>query len=249
MAIPALVVLLAINHAGGSAFAALLAALGALGHVELARLARLPARVAAPGAAAVAAGPPLALAGAPALLAAAGAVGVTVAAAAAAGGRGRAAAVTAGGVAWLGGTLAVAMLLRELDHGAAWVILVLAATFVGDTAAQLAGTAYGRHRLAAAISPHKTVEGLLAGVVCGTLACWLIARYADPWIGGLEALGLGFACALAAPAGDLLESAVKRRAGVKDSGRLFGAHGGVLDRIDAAVAAALAGYLVATAVS
>ena len=161
----------------------------------------------------------------------------------------RRAVALAAGVAWIGGCLAHAILLRAEPHGAGLVIAVLLATFVGDTAAQLVGTAYGRRRLAPRISPNKSVEGLAAGIVAGTAATWLAATVFQPWLGAGEALALGLACALAAPAGDLAESAVKRRAGVKDSGRFFGAHGGALDRIDAVMVAAVAGYWVARAVA
>ena len=241
VAVPAVAVLLALNHSGGLAWALPLAALGALGQAELARLAGIGARAAVPGCLAVAAAIVLALydvALAPLAL-------IAVPVAAALGGR-RAALVTAGGLAWLGVCLSHAVLLRELDHGAALVVAVLLATFVGDTAAQLVGSAFGKRRLAPRISPNKTVEGLAAGIVVGTLAC-VVAGSFHEWLSTRDALLLGLACALAAPAGDLLESAVKRRAGVKDSGRLFGAHGGVLDRADAAMLAVLAGYWVTRA--
>ena len=253
MAIPAAAALVAVNHVGGAAFAAPLAILGLLGHVELARMARLPLPAAAPGALAVAAAPLLALDGGGTL-----ALGLAVALVPAAGlaaalappGRRRlAAAVTVGGIVWLGACLGHAVLLRELAHGAGLVIDVLLAVFLGDTAAQLFGTAFGRHRLAPAISPNKTVEGLAAGLVVGTAACVLYGAAFQDWLSSTDALLLGLACAVAAPVGDLLESAIKRRAGVKDSGRLFGAHGGVLDRADAAMAAALVGYYVASAVT
>ncbi len=246
IAVPAAAVLVALNHSGGLAFALPLALLGALGHAELARLAALPLRAALPGCLAVAAvtllaledpgATPLALIALPAS-----------AALAPAGQRGRAAAVTAGGLAWLGVCLAHAVLLRELPHGAGLVVDVLLATFIGDTAAQLVGSAFGRRKLAPSISPNKTVEGLAAGIVVGTMACVAGSLFQD-WLTTADALLLGLACALAAPVGDLLESAIKRRAGVKDSGRAFGAHGGVLDRIDAAIMAALVGYWVAQGV-
>jgi len=152
-------------------------------------------------------------------------------------------------IAWLGTGFAHAVLVRELEHGIALVLAVLLATFLGDTAAQLVGTAFGRRPLAPRVSPAKTVEGVGAGIVVGTGAVVVLALVLDAgWLGPGEALLLGLACALAAPAGDLFESWIKRRAGVKDSGRLFGAHGGVLDRVDAAIAAAVAGHWVALAV-
>ncbi len=207
---------------------------------------------AAPGAVAAAAVTLTALGGGAAMAATlAGAAALAALAAAAAAPRGRrrrAARVPAAGVVWLGGCLGHAVLLRELPHGAALVVAVLLATFLGDTAAQLVGTAIGRRRIAPSISPNKTLEGLLAGIAGGTLAAagFLLAFHGWATPGG--ALALAGACVLAAPAGDLLESAVKRRAGVKDSGTLFGAHGGVLDRADAAILACLVGYHVARAV-
>ena len=241
VAVPAAAVLLALNHSGGLAFALPLALLGALGQAELARLLSVPVRAAVPGCLAVGAAILLALEDA--ALAPLALVAMPVAALL--GGR-RAALATAGGLAWLGLCLAHAVLLRELDHGAGLVVAVLLATFIGDTAAQLVGSAFGRRKLAPRISPNKTVEGLAAGIVVGTAACVVASLFQD-WHSTGDAVVLGLACALAAPAGDLLESAIKRRAGVKDSGRLFGAHGGVLDRADAAMMAAFVGYWVTRA--
>ena len=150
---------------------------------------------------------------------------------------------------WLGTGFGHAIALRELDHGAMLVLAVLLATFLGDTAAQLVGTAFGRRPLAPRLSPSKTQEGIGAGIVVGTLSVVVLALVLDdPWLTLGEAALLGLACSLAAPAGDLFESSLKRRAGVKDSGRLFGAHGGVLDRVDAVIAAAVVGHWVALAV-
>ena len=124
------------------------------------------------------------------------------------------------------------MFLRELDHGDGLLIDVLVGTFLGDSAAYLGGRAYGRRPLAPDISPNKTVEGLVVGLVGGTLAFWAAGLYQD-WLSGWEALVIGFFVALAAPVGDLFESALKRDLDVKDTGKLFGPHGGVLDRLDA----------------
>lgn len=136
------------------------------------------------------------------------------------------------GVAWVGLPLAHAIFLRELDHGDGLLIDVLVGTFVGDTAAYLGGRLYGRRKLAPDISPNKTVEGLVAGIVGGTFAFWFAGLYQD-WFSGLDALAIGFLVALTAPLGDLFESALKRDLEVKDTGRFFGVHGGVLDRLDA----------------
>jgi phosphatidate cytidylyltransferase len=156
----------------------------------------------------------------------------------------RSVAITALGVAWIALGLAHGVLLRELPHGTALVIDVLLATFLGDTGAHLIGAAFGRRKLAPRVSPSKTVEGLVAGIVVGTLAVLVAALLFQPWLEPWQALVLGFAAAVAAPCGDLFESLLKRDLGVKDTGTLFGAHGGVLDRIDAVVFAAVAGYYV-----
>ena len=158
-----------------------------------------------------------------------------------------AAAVTVLGIIWIGLPFAHAVLLRELpDHGEALLIDVLIATIVADTAAYAGGRAFGRHPLAAAISPSKTVEGLVFGVVGGTAAFWFAGLYQD-WLPGLEALAMGAVIALVAPIGDLFESTVKRDLGVKDSGTAVGPHGGLLDRLDAVLFTITAGYYLSVA--
>lgn len=147
------------------------------------------------------------------------------------------------GLAWIGLALSHAVMLRDLEHGAAILVLVLVATFIGDTGAYFGGRAFGRRKLAPSISPAKTWEGLLIGILAGTLAGWFVGLYLD-WLTGLQALLLGFAAALVAPLGDLFESALKREADTKDSGTVFGAHGGVLDRLDAALFAVVVGFYV-----
>jgi phosphatidate cytidylyltransferase len=147
------------------------------------------------------------------------------------------------GLVWIGLGVAHAVLLRETDHGGGIVVLVLVATFIGDTGAYLGGRTFGRRPLAPAISPNKTVEGLVIGMAAAVAAAWFTGLYQD-WLSGTDALLLGAAVALAAPLGDLFESFVKREAGAKDSGRVFGAHGGALDRLDAAIFALVAGYYV-----
>jgi phosphatidate cytidylyltransferase len=152
-------------------------------------------------------------------------------------------ALTVFGVAWIGLALAHGVLLRELPHGGGIIVDILVGTFVGDTGAYLGGRWFGRRPLALRVSPNKTVEGLLIGMGTAILATWLAGTYQD-WLSGTDALVLGLGVALAAPAGDLFESFVKREAGTKDSGRLFGAHGGALDRLDAVLFTAVAGYYI-----
>jgi phosphatidate cytidylyltransferase len=152
-------------------------------------------------------------------------------------------AVTMLGLTWIGLAFAHAVLLRDLPHGDGIVIDVLVGTFVGDTGAYLGGRMFGTRRLAPSISPNKTVEGLVIGLVFGVAAVWFAGLYQD-WLSGPQALLLGAAVAAAAPVGDLFESYLKRDAGTKDTGRVFGAHGGALDRLDAVLFTAVAGFYV-----
>jgi phosphatidate cytidylyltransferase len=147
------------------------------------------------------------------------------------------------GVWWIGLGLAHAVLLRDLPHGRGIVIDVLVGTFLGDTGAYFGGHLFGRRPLARRISPHKTVEGLVIGMLCAVAGVWFASRY-QSWIPGTHALVLGAGVALAAPVGDLFESYIKRHAAIKDSGTLFGAHGGALDRLDAVLFTAVVGYYI-----
>lgn len=152
-------------------------------------------------------------------------------------------------IVWIGLGVAHAAMLRGLDHGGALVVMVLLGTFVGDTFAYFGGRLLGRRKLAPVISPNKTWEGLLCGIVAGTFVVWYWSRtYDGDWISGTDGLLLGLAVVTAAPIGDLFESLIKRDMGTKDTGTLFGAHGGALDRVDAALFALVAGYYVWLAV-
>jgi phosphatidate cytidylyltransferase len=153
-------------------------------------------------------------------------------------------ALTLLGVWWIALALAYAVLLRRLPHGGGIVLDVLLGTFVGDSAAYLGGRAIGRHKLAPRISPNKTVEGLVLGLAFAVLAVFVASRFQHNWLHPWDALALGAGVALAAPLGDLFESFVKRDAGAKDTGRLFGAHGGALDRLDAVLFAAVTGFYI-----
>ena len=152
-------------------------------------------------------------------------------------------AATVLGVYWIGLALASAVLLRGLDHGGALVFMVLLGTFIGDTGAYLGGRAFGTRRLAPRVSPNKTWEGLGIGIAVCVLTVWYASRtYDGTWISGTQGLLLGVAVALSAPVGDLFESLIKRDVGTKDTGHLFGVHGGALDRLDAALFSLIAGY-------
>jgi phosphatidate cytidylyltransferase len=147
------------------------------------------------------------------------------------------------GVYWIGFAVAHAVLLRELPHGRDIILDVLIGTFIGDSGAYLGGRAFGRHKLAPSISPNKTIEGVVIGFATCILAVQLAGLYQD-WLDFEHALYLGIGVGIAAPIGDLFESQVKRDAKTKDAGRLFGVHGGALDRLDAAFFALVTGYYV-----
>jgi phosphatidate cytidylyltransferase len=151
------------------------------------------------------------------------------------------------GLFWIGLAIAHAILLMKLPHGDGVLVVILVGTFLGDTGAYLGGRLIGTRPLAPRISPNKTVEGLIVGMLTAVAATELAAVWDDNVSAG-QALWLGAAVALAAPIGDLFESKLKRDAGTKDTGTLFGAHGGALDRLDAALFVIVAGYYVWRAV-
>ncbi len=132
---------------------------------------------------------------------------------------------------------------RPADHGFGIeaVAVPLAAVIVCDTGAYIAGSFVGRHRFFPQISPRKSVEGAIAGLVAAIGIAALLGHVLlgiTPWLGAL----LGLLVAIAAQAGDLAESALKRQAGAKDSGSLVPGHGGILDRLDSLILVAPAVY-------
>lgn len=132
----------------------------------------------------------------------------------------------------LGGTIAALRVLEPVGQGAWRVVLLLAIIMAADTLAFFVGHAAGRHRLAPRLSPGKTVEGALGGLVGGVLGALVVRALGLPHIPIAHAVGLGLGVAALGIAGDLDESLIKRWAGVKDSGALFPGHGGMLDRLD-----------------
>jgi len=155
--------------------------------------------------------------------------------------------VTLLGVLWIGIPLAHAVFLRDLPlHGAALLIDVLVGTFVADTAAYATGRMFGSHKITPNLSPNKTLEGLIGGFLIGTMGFWFAGLYQD-WLSGVDALLIGAAVAAVAPIGDLFESMIKRDLGTKDTGTIFGPHGGFLDRLDAVFFTIVIGYYLAVA--
>ena len=142
---------------------------------------------------------------------------------------------TAGVAFFIGGLLFHAPLLRSLDQGREWVLLLLLVTFATDTSAFFVGKTIGKTPLAPAISPSKTREGAAGGVV-GAVAVSFAAVYVFNLDVALwKTLAIGISIGIVGQVGDLVESRLKRISGVKDSGRLVPGHGGVLDRLDSIV--------------
>ena len=140
------------------------------------------------------------------------------------------------------GPMAVARELHSLSPH--WLLAPLVVNWAGDIAALYCGRAFGRHKLAPKISPGKTWEGTLASLVAGTAAGGAYLTYFD--VSGVTpafAVGLGVVANVSGQAGDLAESALKRSAGVKDSGSLLPGHGGMLDRMDGSLFALVGVYL------
>jgi phosphatidate cytidylyltransferase len=131
----------------------------------------------------------------------------------------------------------------DIDQAAAWTALAMLGTWIADSGAYVFGKSLGRHKLSPRLSPNKTVEGYLGGIVVGTISTVLLAVLLD--LSVTVALALGLLVSVVSPAGDLGVSMLKRSAGVKDSGNLLPGHGGAYDRIDTLVwSVALAYYLI-----
>jgi phosphatidate cytidylyltransferase len=129
--------------------------------------------------------------------------------------------------------------------GVAWLVMILVTVVVSDAAALLIGTRIGRHRFFPAISPKKTVEGALAGLICSVPVMVVGGTFLlglPPWHSAV----LGLLIGVTAQAGDLVESQMKRLARVKDSSNLIPGHGGVLDRLDSALFPPIVVYLYAS---
>jgi phosphatidate cytidylyltransferase len=142
------------------------------------------------------------------------------------------------GALYVGWLLGHFILLRAFGHGVELVLFVLLVTWIADSAAYFVGVRFGRRPLAPRISPKKTVEGAVAGLLASALVALLAQQWFLPVIGPAESVGIGLLLGCAGQLGDLSESLLKRSAGVKDSGGLIPAHGGVLDKIDSLVFAA-----------
>jgi phosphatidate cytidylyltransferase len=123
-------------------------------------------------------------------------------------------------------------------QGKYWLVFLYLIIWASDTGAYYIGTAFGKHRLYEKISPKKSIEGLIGGVLASTLVAILCKLWLVPSLGIIEAVVLGAVLALVGTVGDLVESLIKRSTGVKDSGTIIPGHGGILDRMDSMMFAA-----------
>jgi phosphatidate cytidylyltransferase len=161
-------------------------------------------------------------------------------------------AVTLGGMFYIGWLGAYLISLRGLEDGIWWLLLVLPCVWIADSAAYMVGSRIGKHKMTPRLSPKKSWEGYLAGVLFGTLGGALLAAAFQAWAGvgaaftPLNGALLGLALSTLTTLGDLGESMIKRQFGVKDSGKLLPGHGGVFDRIDSWLWAAVIGYYMIT---
>jgi len=161
-------------------------------------------------------------------------------------------AISLGGIFYLGWIGPYLISLRALPEGEWWVLLVLPAVWLADSGAYFIGVRFGRHKLSPRLSPHKTWEGYLAGVVTGTLGAallalvWRIGAGPETAITFWRAAWLGFVISVLTPLGDLGESMIKRQVGAKDSSHIIPGHGGVFDRIDSWLWAGVIGYYIVT---
>ncbi|MFY9140198.1 MAG: phosphatidate cytidylyltransferase [Thermacetogeniaceae bacterium] len=138
--------------------------------------------------------------------------------------------------------LSFLILIRKIEpYGFQILLLVFILTWVCDIGAYLIGTRFGRRKLCSAVSPKKTVEGALGGLASCLIASYLFHLF-FPILSGKVILLLAFTIGLVVQLGDLVESAIKRIAGVKDSGDLIPGHGGILDRFDSILFSAPAAY-------
>lgn len=140
---------------------------------------------------------------------------------------------TIGGVFYIGWMMSHFILLRELEDGRSWVLVALLGTIASDTSAFFVGRAWGRKRMAPAISPGKTWGGAVGGIIGTMIVVVILGGVLDlDGIGYAGLVILGFFISVFAQLGDLAGSMLKRTAGVKEAGKLMPGHGGALDRLD-----------------
>lgn len=137
------------------------------------------------------------------------------------------------GPVYIGGLLGTITLLHTVDNGGAWVFLAMILAFFSDTGGYFAGRFFGRHKLYPLVSPKKTVEGAIGGVLLAVVGAVVVCFTILPQLPLLHAILLATVASFLGQLGDLCESLIKRSTGVKDSGAILPGHGGLLDRVDA----------------
>jgi len=146
------------------------------------------------------------------------------------------------GIAFISLGAAHLPLLMATPHGVAWLAILTIITIASDTGAYYAGSTYGKNKLCPAISPNKTVEGLLGGIAASLVLAVLVGMFLLPQVSILKMAAATILVSLIGVGGDLIESIMKRSCRVKDSGSILPGHGGVFDRIDSLLTAAPAMY-------
>ncbi len=153
--------------------------------------------------------------------------------------------ITLGGILYLGWLGSYLISLRSLPEGRWWFLLVLPTIWISDGAAYFTGSHFGKHKMSPRVSPKKSWEGYLGGVIAGALGAMLLAslwHLRAPAVTSTKGLIIGLVVSCLCPMGDLGESMLKRGFGVKDSSHLLPGHGGIMDRIDSWLWAAVIGY-------
>ncbi len=153
--------------------------------------------------------------------------------------------ITMGGILYLGWLGSYMISIRTLPNGMWWVLLVLPAVWFVDSGAYLIGSRFGKRPLAPRLSPKKTWEGFWGGAITGVVGSMLVAylwSFQMPAMNILQGAVMGVVMGVLTPLGDLGESMFKRMAGIKDSSNLLPGHGGIFDRIDSWIWAAVLGF-------
>jgi phosphatidate cytidylyltransferase len=154
--------------------------------------------------------------------------------------------INLGGVLYIGGLGLHFLFVRELPSGGLWFLFFVMVTAVGDTGAYLIGQRWGKHKMGNRVSPNKSWEGYLAGIVTAGLVGLVFAIVAGNWfpLDVLEGTAFAVALYIVIPIGDFGISLFKRWAGVKNTGNLLPGHGGILDRIDTHLWTMTMGYYI-----
>jgi phosphatidate cytidylyltransferase len=158
-------------------------------------------------------------------------------------------AITLGGILYIGWLGAYMISIRGLENGLWWFMIALPAAWLADSGAYLFGSRFGKTRFSPRLSPRKTWEGYIGGILFGTVCTILLTllwKLRMPSLTLLQGLIIGLVMSIITPLGDLGESVFKRQVGAKDSSNIIPGHGGVFDRIDSWIWAGVIGYYLVT---